>query len=55
VRKIVRDARADDYRWQSIIGGIVKSGPFLMRTAPIESAAAPAPKQAHVTPASDLK
>ena len=55
VRKIVRDARADDYRWQSIIGGIVKSGPFLMRTAPIETAAAPAPKEAHVTPASDLK
>ncbi|HWA23630.1 MAG TPA: DUF1592 domain-containing protein, partial [Caulobacterales bacterium] len=55
VRKIVRDARADDYRWQSIIGGIVKSGPFLMRTAPTETAAAPAPKEAHVTPASDLK
>ena len=55
VRKIVRDARTDDYRWQSIIGGIVKSGPFLMRTAPTETAAAPAPKEAHVTPASDLK
>jgi hypothetical protein len=55
VRKIVRDARADDYRWQSIIDGIVKSGPFLMRMAPIETTAAPAPKEAHVTPASDLK
>jgi len=33
VRKIVHDARADDYRWQSIIEGIVNSRPFLMRTA----------------------
>jgi hypothetical protein len=33
VRKIVHDARKDDYRWQSIIGGIVKSEPFLMRKA----------------------
>ncbi len=35
VRKIVHDAQADDYRWQSIIGGIVKSEPFLMRAAPV--------------------
>jgi len=55
VRKIVRDARADDYRWQSIIDGIVKSGPFLMRMAPIETTAAPAPTEARVTPASELK
>ncbi|HVY33920.1 MAG TPA: DUF1592 domain-containing protein, partial [Caulobacteraceae bacterium] len=41
VRKVVHDARKDDYRWQSIIGGIVRSGPFLMRTAP--SAPAPSP------------
>ncbi|HEX2800603.1 MAG TPA: DUF1585 domain-containing protein, partial [Phenylobacterium sp.] len=34
VRGIVRDARADDYRWRSIIGGIVKSQPFLMRSPP---------------------
>ena len=53
VRKIVREARIDNYSWRSIIGGIVKSGPFLMRTAPIEAAAAP--KEAHITPASDLK
>ncbi len=33
VRKVVHDARADDYRWRSIIEGIVKSRPFLMRTA----------------------
>ncbi|HVY32927.1 MAG TPA: DUF1592 domain-containing protein [Caulobacteraceae bacterium] len=34
VRKIVHDARRDDYRWRSIIGGIAKSEPFLMRAAP---------------------
>ncbi|HVY34789.1 MAG TPA: DUF1592 domain-containing protein, partial [Caulobacteraceae bacterium] len=46
VRKVVHDARKDDYRWQSIIGGIVKSEPFLMRTAPVAPtsvARAPAP------------
>jgi mono/diheme cytochrome c family protein len=32
VRGIVRDAAADDYRWSSIVVGIVKSGPFRMRT-----------------------
>jgi mono/diheme cytochrome c family protein len=31
VRTIVRDAAADDYRWSSLILGIVKSPPFLMR------------------------
>ena len=34
VRKVVHDAQSDDYRWRSIIEGIVKSKPFLMRTAP---------------------
>jgi hypothetical protein len=33
VRKIVRDAAADDYRWSSVILGIVKSAPFQMRAA----------------------
>src|SRR5205085_3578186 len=33
VRKIVRDAAAHDYRWSSIILGIVKSPAFLMRTS----------------------
>jgi len=33
VRKIVRDARADDYRFSSIILGIVNSTPFTMRKA----------------------
>jgi hypothetical protein len=31
VRKIVRDAAADGYRWSSIIVGIIDSPPFLMR------------------------
>jgi hypothetical protein len=33
VRKVVADGRPNDYRWRSIIEGIVKSKPFLMRTA----------------------
>ena len=31
IRKIVKDAAADDYRWSSVILGIVKSMPFQMR------------------------
>ena len=31
VRQIVRDAAAQDYRWSSIITGIVESPAFLMR------------------------
>ena len=34
VRKIVRDAAATDYRWSSIILGIVNSPTFLSRAAP---------------------
>jgi hypothetical protein len=33
VRGIVRAAAADDYRWSSLIQGIVKSAPFQMRRA----------------------
>ncbi len=33
VRKIVRDAEKDDYRFSSLILGIVKSVPFQMRRA----------------------
>jgi hypothetical protein len=33
VRKIVRDAQANDYRFSSIIIGIVNSTPFTMRKA----------------------
>jgi mono/diheme cytochrome c family protein len=31
IRKIVRDAAADNYRWSSLILGIVRSAPFQMR------------------------
>jgi hypothetical protein len=31
VRKIVRDAAAGDYRWSSLVMGIVNSPAFLMR------------------------
>jgi hypothetical protein len=33
VRKIVRDAAANDYRWSSLIVGVVNSTPFQMRRA----------------------
>ena len=33
VRRIVRDAAASEYRWSSLILGIVKSPAFLMRTS----------------------
>ena len=33
IRKIVREAAADDYSWSSLVGGIVRSVPFRMRTA----------------------
>ena len=33
IRKIVRDAAARDYRFSSLIQGIVSSTPFQMRTA----------------------
>ncbi len=33
VRAIMRDAAEDDYRWSSVILGIVKSSPFRMRMA----------------------
>jgi hypothetical protein len=39
VRKIVREAEADHYRWSSIILGIVKSAPFLMQAPPQSSPA----------------
>jgi hypothetical protein len=31
VRQIVRDAAQNEYRWSSIVLGIVKSPPFLLR------------------------
>jgi len=39
VRKIVRDAAAHDYRWSSIILGIVESPAFLMRASAAQTAA----------------
>ncbi len=33
IRRIVRDARADNYRFRALVMGIVKSPSFLMRTA----------------------
>jgi hypothetical protein len=33
VRRIVREAAANDYRWSSVVKGIVQSPAFLMRTA----------------------
>jgi hypothetical protein len=32
IRRIVRDAAADDYRWSSLILGVIRSVPFQMRT-----------------------
>src|SRR5262249_26037437 len=32
VRRILRDSAASDYRWSALILGIVRSGPFQMRT-----------------------
>jgi hypothetical protein len=37
VRKIVRQAAANDYRWSAIVLGIVKSAPFLMQAPHAES------------------
>ena len=47
VRRILRAAAADDYRWSSIVQGIVKSTPFQWRRAradaPVPVASGPAP------------
>jgi len=34
VRQIVREAARDDYRWSSVVLGVVRSVPFRMRRAP---------------------
>ncbi len=41
VRRILRDARADDYRWSALILGVVESAPFRMRRAAAGGAGAP--------------
>lgn len=38
IRQILREAAKDDYRWSSIIRGIIKSPPFQMRAVPTEGA-----------------
>jgi hypothetical protein len=38
VRRIVRDAADEDYRWSAIVHGIVESPAFLMRTPPATAA-----------------
>ena len=35
VRELVRDLARDEYRWSSLIAGIVSSTPFRMRQAPL--------------------
>jgi hypothetical protein len=42
VRTIVRDAAASDYRWSSLILGIIKSTPFRMRRSGSEDSREPA-------------
>jgi hypothetical protein len=39
VRHIVREAARDQYRWSSLVLGVVSSAPFRMRTAPAPQAA----------------
>ena len=34
IRKVVREARENDYRFSSIIVGLARSTPFTMRTSP---------------------
>jgi len=38
IRQIVRQAAADNYRWSSIVLGIVQSPPFLQSMAPVQMA-----------------
>ena len=41
VRKIVRDAEKDDYRFSSLILGIIESLPFQMRSTERKNSSAP--------------
>jgi hypothetical protein len=48
VRKITKDAATDNYRWSSLIAGIIKSTPFTMgiaQSAPPEERVASTPIQ----------
>src|SRR5205085_7554709 len=46
IRKIVRDAARDNYRFSSIVMGIVNSAPFQMRKVPLPLGEAGAPRSA---------
>jgi hypothetical protein len=48
VRKIVREAARDDYKFKSLVWQIVTSDPFRMRTVPATAAPAPAVTAANV-------
>jgi hypothetical protein len=37
IRSMLRDAARDDYRFSSIVMGIIKSAPFEMRMKPVEA------------------
>jgi hypothetical protein len=41
VRAILRDASRDNYRFSTLILGVVRSTPFQMRTSPRESESVP--------------
>ena len=41
VRQLVRDAAQHEYRWSTLVLGIVKSAPFQMRRVPVPAGAAP--------------
>jgi uncharacterized protein DUF1585 len=39
VRQLVQTLRANDYKWSSLLTGIVQSAPFQMRSAPVSTTA----------------
>ena len=41
IRKIVRDAESEGYRWSDFVLGVVLSDPFRFRPAPVNTADAP--------------
>jgi hypothetical protein len=53
LRQLVRDLAKDEYRWSSLILGIVRSAPFQMRRT--ADAPATAPSVAAATPRSDIR
>ena len=55
IRKIVRDAAKDNYRFSSIVMGIVKSAPFEMRRVPLPVGEAGAERRVRVASLSNLE